>query len=47
MHPKPKVANICWAIVVAMTAFVILPFLVRLWLNWPRAHRATMAPSPE
>jgi uncharacterized protein with PQ loop repeat len=47
MHPKPKVATICWAIVGAMTAMVLLPILVRLWLNWPRAHEGTIAPSPE
>jgi hypothetical protein len=38
MHPKPKVADVCWAIVAATTAFVIVPLLVRLWVTWPRAH---------
>lgn len=46
-HPKPKVANVCWAIVAAMTALVVLPMLVRLWLNWPRAHQGALTPSPE
>jgi hypothetical protein len=47
MHPKPMVANICWAIIAATTALVVLPILVRLWLTWPRAHEGAAAPSPE
>ena len=47
MRPKPNVANICWMIVAAMTILVVLPILVRLWLNWPRAHEGAIAPSPE
>jgi hypothetical protein len=47
MHPKPEVANICWTIVAAVTALVVLPILVRVWLNWPRAHEGAIAPSPE
>lgn len=47
MHPKPKVAHICWGIVAAMTAFVVLPTLVRLWLSWPRAHMVAIAPASE
>jgi hypothetical protein len=47
MHPKPTVANVCWTIVAAMTVLVVLPILVRLWLNWPRAHERAIAPSPE
>jgi hypothetical protein len=26
---------------------VVLPILVRVWMNWPRAHEGTIAPSPE
>ncbi len=47
MRPKPNVANVCWTIVAAMTVLVVLPILVRLWLNWPRAHEGAIAPSPE
>ena len=47
MRPKPGVANVCWTIVGAMTVLVVLPILVRLWLNWPRAHEGAIAPSPE
>jgi len=47
LHPKPNVANVCWTIVAAVTAFVVLPILVRVWMNWPRAHEGTIAPSPE
>lgn len=47
MHPKPTVATLCWTIVAAMTALVVLPILVRLWLNWLRADEVAVAPSPE
>jgi hypothetical protein len=47
MRPKPDVANVCWTVVAAITGLVFLPLLVRLWLNWPRAHAGAIAPSPE
>lgn len=34
LHPKAKSANICWAILAGVTAFVVLPLLIRLWLIW-------------
>ena len=45
LHPKRQVANICWAIIAAMTAFVIIPFLIRVWWTWPVTPGR--APAPE
>ena len=47
LHPKSKVANICWAVVGGLTAFVVLPLVVRIWLTWFETHVPGVAPSPE
>jgi hypothetical protein len=43
-HAKPKVANICWAVIAGLTAFVVLPLLVRLWLTWLETQVPDVAP---
>lgn len=47
LHPKPKVANICWAILAAVSVLVVLPLVIRAWFIWPLAAERTISPSPE